>query len=205
MGMLLACTGNLDKVTFSGNDPAGNSIPYPGTPEWTAMPPGSKSAWNLLPYMTDSSTGAAIGESGAIARYFVKKFGLAPDDLKLYATSQQSMEKTGDIHAIISGAHYQADRTAAMDALFAAGSRLHNLLAGLEATFAAGDGPFVGNAATPGDYMLAAGLMQCTFLQPDILDGYPRCKRLHDHVHSMEAAQAYLKTVPYGYFKRTSD
>ena len=91
-----------------------------------------------------------------------------------------------------------------MDALFAAGSRLQKILSGVEATFA-GDGPFVGSAATPGDYMLAAALMQCTFLQADSLDGYPRCKALHDHVQAMEAAQAYLKTVPYPYFKRNSD
>ena len=91
-----------------------------------------------------------------------------------------------------------------MDALFAEGSRLHKLLAGIESTFE-GEGPFVGSAATPGDYMLAGGLFMLTLLEADCLKAYPKCKALCDHVMSLDAAKAYLESVPYNYFKRHND
>lgn len=203
MALMLVGTGNNDKVTWSGNDSAGNPIPYPGTPEWAALPEKTKSPWGLLPSLVDAASGTYIGESGAIGRWLIKKFGLAPDDMKLYATSEQSIETSAAVHAHFSKAHYTPDRTAAMDALFGEGSGLQKTLAGVESIIEGS--PFVGSAATPGDYFLAAALMQCTFLQADSLDKYPKCKALHDHVHSLEAVKAYLATVPYSYFKRNSD
>jgi glutathione S-transferase len=122
----------------------------------------------------------------------------------LYAISEQNIEASAAIHAHFNGAQYAPNRTEAMDALFSEGSRLQKTLAGIEKTFEEGS-VFVGSEATVGDYFLAAGLMQAALLQPDSLDAYPKCKALHDHVHTMDGAKAYLATVPYSYFKRNSD
>jgi len=203
IGMMLVGTGKNDKVTWCVNDDAGNPLPYPGTPEWAAIPAKTKSAWGMLPTLHDEASGTSIGESGAITRWLIKKFGLAPDDMKLYATSEQSIEASQGVHTIFSKAQYSPDRTAAMDALFGDESELQKALAGLESSIEGK--PFVGSAATPGDYFLAAALMMCTFLQADSLAKYPKCKALHDHVHSLKAVKAYLTTVQYPYFKRNSD
>ena len=53
----------------------------------------------MLPSLVDAASGTYIGESGAIGRWLIKKFGLAPDDLKLYATSEQSIETSTAVHA----------------------------------------------------------------------------------------------------------
>ena len=42
--VMLAATGNLDNVELPGTDSAGNPIPYPGTPEWAALPEKTLSA-----------------------------------------------------------------------------------------------------------------------------------------------------------------
>ena len=63
------------------------------------------------------------------------------------------------------------------------------LLVGIESTIEGA--PFVGSAPTPGDYMLAAGLFFCVHLQPDSLDGYPKCK-------------AFIMSVEGTFFKRHS-
>ena len=69
------------------------------------------------------------------------------------------------------------------------------LLVGIESTIEGA--PFVGSAPTPGDYMLAAGLFFCVHLQPDSLDGYPKCKALQDHVVD-------LPVKAFTFFKRHS-
>ena len=209
INFMLAATGNLDKVTLASNAANGEPLPFPGTPEWAALPPQTKSAWNTIPTLVDKASGVYIGESGAIARWLITKFDLAPADLKLRATMEQSIEKCSDLHASIEAAHVAGymppdhDRTGAMDRLFAAGSKLHKLLAGIESTIEGS--PFVGSSATPGDYMLAAGLFFCTHLQPDSLDGYPKCKALHDHVVGIEAVKSFVALVPNTFFKRHSD
>jgi glutathione S-transferase len=205
MALMAAGTGNADNVEFKGSDSAGAAIPYPGTAEWDQVAPQTKSVWGLLPTLVDESSGTYIGESGAITRWLQKKFGVEPDDMKLYALSEQAIEKVGEIHNVLSGAHYSPDRTAAMDALFTAGSKLHKILAGFEKVFADDGTPWMAGTATPGDYMIAGSFMILAWLQPDSLDEFPKCKALHDHVAGMESIKAYLETVPYTYFKRNSD
>ena len=121
----------------------------------------------------------------------------------MFALSEQAVAKALETHGILISAQYAADRTAAMDALFSAGSRLHKHFAGVESVFEGS--PFMGNAATPGDYMFAAACFMCNDLQGDFLDGFPKCKALMEHVFNMESVKAYLATVPYAYFKRNSD
>ena len=209
MNFMLAATGNLDKVELSNTDAEGKPIPFPNTPEWQQLAPKTKSAWNTIPTLTDKATGTHIGESGAIARWLIKRLSLAPDDLKLYASMEQSIEKCSDLHAIIEAAHIAGymppdyDRTGAMDAMFGdKSSKLHKLLAGLESTFEGS--PFVGSAPTPGDYMLAAGLFFCVHLQQDSLDDYPKCKALQDHVVNLPPVKAFIESVEGTFFKRES-
>ena len=45
-------------------------------------------------------------------------------DLKDYGLMQQCVDWVGGFHGMMSAAHYSADRTAAMDALFSDGSKL---------------------------------------------------------------------------------
>lgn len=203
MGVLLGATGNSDKVEFKSEGTNGNPLPFPGTPEWDQLGPKTKSPWGFLPTLTDEASGLFIGEASAIARWLIKRFDLQPEDMKLFGLSEQAIDKVNEIHDMIGGAHYSPDRTAAMDAFFAAGSRLHQVFAGLETVIEGS--PWMGSAATPGDYMLAASCSMINALQGDFLDGYPKCKALMEQVMAMDGVKAYLETVPYPYFKRKSD
>ena len=48
---------------------------------------------NVLPTLTDEASNLFIGESGAIARWLIKKFDLQPDDMKLFGLSEQAVCK----------------------------------------------------------------------------------------------------------------
>ena len=174
--------------------------PYPGTPEWEVASP--KSAWGQLPVLTDTETGATIGESGAIHRYLIKKFGLEPAGLKEYGFMNQSLESASAIHGALGKAHYGAVRKDAMDATFTVGTgSVMKVFAGAEQNFEDGS-VFACAEASPGDYALAAGLQLCVDLQADCLDTFPKLKALHEHVSGMETIKAYNASHAYPYFKR---
>merc|ERR1719181_583723 len=115
IGVMLACTGNLDNVNLSGADSEGKALPYPGTPEWAALPPKTLSPWNVIPTLVDKESGTYIGESGAILRWLLKKLNLQPDDMKLYALSEQSIEVSKSLFMFIESGQYAPNRTEGMD------------------------------------------------------------------------------------------
>ena len=78
---------------------------------------------NQLPVLTDTENDLTLGESGAINRYLIKKFGLEPAALKDYAAMNQSIEAAATMHGVLGKAHYGADRTAAMDAASPTGTK----------------------------------------------------------------------------------
>ena len=190
----LAATGNLDKVELV------TDYPYPGTEGFAKLKNFEhKSAWGQLPFLDDEETGVKIGESMAIIRYLSKKFGDDPSDLATYALYQQCIDWVGGTHNALSGANYSKNKTEAFKILFE--KKMPKSLAGLESTFT-GSGPWFGESATAGDYAVAAALEIIEGLEPGLIANYPNLKALHAKVFAMEKVQAYVKTVPYAYFKR---
>ena len=177
-----------------------DGIPYPGTPEWAGFSP--KSHVGQLPVMQDGDV--TIGQSGAILRYLVKKFGICADiTLPDYAVSEQLIDQAADIHSLLTKAHYSPDRTAAMDAVFADGSGLHKVLAAFEAL--ATDAGFFGSKPTPGDLAFAASLDMIRRLEAEALAKYAKLSALHKAATANEAVAAVNASTPYPYFKRKSD
>jgi len=161
---------------------------------------------NQLPVLTDTENDLTLGESGAINRYLIKKFGLEPAALKDYAAMNQSIEAAATMHGVLGKAHYGADRTAAMDAAFTAETGMvMKKLAGIEKCFDSSDSIFMCSEVNVGDYVLAAALRLCVDLQADCLENFPKTKALHDHVNAMETIVAYNAKHGYPYFKRNSD
>jgi len=193
----LAATGNLDKVELQTN------LPYPGTPEWAALPQGTKSAWGSLPYLKDAENDVEIGESMGILRYLSKRFGTDPVNPADYALMQQAISWVGGTHELLSGAHYSADRTASMNALLADDGKLDKSLRALESTMTTDN--WFGSAPSPGDYAVAAMMDIIHLLEPGFLDRVPKLNALRERVSAIPAVAAYLETVPYPYFKRNSD
>ena len=182
-----------------------NDQSYPGTPEFKAMP--EKSFLGQLPYLTDKETGACIGQTIAIINYCARKFGFEPSDMKDYATSQEMLIVSSEIHGILSAAQYAADgdRAAAFDKLFGGDSKLDKYFKAIEGRI--GESGFTSSAATPGDVAFAA---YCGIIEQ--LDagwiqkaGYTKCLALHASIVANPDVAKYEATVPYPYFKRQND
>jgi len=193
--VFLAATGHLNSVALA------TQYPYPKTPQYAALKKfEQKSAWNCMPFLVDTDTGAKIGESMAIIRYLSRKFGTDPESHADYALYQQCIDWVGGTHDLLSGANYAPKRFDAFNEVFE--TKLPPSLAGLESTFV-GDGPWFGSCASPGDYAVAACLQIIEDLNEGLIARYPKLWRLHAHVFALESVQEYAKTVPHDYFDRT--
>lgn len=198
---MLAGTGTAHKVDLVSD------YPYPGTAEWEALPTDKHvlSSWNQLPFLTDEAESVCVGESMGIHRYLIAKFGLQPQSLSDVALSEQAIELCAGLHNALSKAHYAPDRTFAMDAFFAKGGSKDKLLSGLESSSFKGGGVWLGSEPSPGDWSVGAALDILNQLEPGCFDRYSKLKALHDEIQGTAAVKAYLKTVPYAYFKRNTD
>ena len=199
MQWVLNYFGHAGKVNIK------NDQGYPGTPEFSALP--HKSFLGQLPYLTDKETGAAIGQTIAIINYCAKKFEFEPANLKDYATSQEMLIVSSELHGILSAAHYSpdGDRAAAFDKLFGGDSKLDKYFKAVEARI--GESGFTASAVTPGDVAFAAYCGMIEQLEAGWIQkaGYTKCLALHATVVANADVAKYEETVPYPYFKRQND
>ena len=182
-----------------------NDQGYPGTPEFIAMP--HKSFLGQLPYMTDSETGAAIGQTIGIINYCAKKLGFEPSDFKDYAKSQEMLLLSAEIHGILSKCHYSPDgnRGGAFDALFGGDSKLDKYFKAVEGSI--GESGATCSSMSPGDVAFAAYCGVLEQLEAGWIEksGYAKCLALYQKVIANEDVAKYEATVPYPYFKRQND
>lgn len=182
-----------------------NDQPYPGTPEFAAL--AHKSSLGQLPYMTDSETGARIGQTVAIINYCAKKFGFEASDLKDYATSQELLIMSAEIHGILGKAHYAPDgnRAGAFDVLFGGDSQLDKYFKAVESKI--GESGATCTEISPGDVAFAAYCGIIEQLEAGWIEksGYAKSLALYTKVLENADVTKYEATVPYPYFKRQND
>jgi glutathione S-transferase len=182
-----------------------NDQGYPGTPEFTALE--HKSCLGQLPYMTDSETGACIGQTVAIVNYCAKKFGYEPSNLKDYATSQEMLVIASEIHGILGAAQYAPDgnRAGAFDKLFGGDSQLDKYFKAVEGKI--GESGATCSEVSPGDVAFAAYCGMVEQLEAGWIEksGYAKCLALYKKVLEHADVAKYEATVPYPYFKRQND
>jgi len=181
--------------------------PYPGTPAWDSHP--IKSMNGSLPYLVDETTGAKLGQSLAMCRYFARVFdmynGVSDAD---FAMSEQMIDFSEDFHSKLSAAHYAPDgnRTKAMDDMLVNKQHpkgIHRLLRSAEAQLS--NSGFFTATLLPGDCVYAACLDIANDLEPGILKDYPKSDALRLRFELMEGVQKLKDLGMYEYFKRKSD
>jgi glutathione S-transferase len=205
LGTFLVAEGLADKVQWCHTCTDGKPASYPGTPGWKEMQKnGTTNIWGQFPKMEDAGNGLEMGENNKMITYLAKKYDKQPANLKDYGLSEQALGVSEGLFGIVAGAMYpQETRTASMDAALAADGPVRNSLVAFE-TIITGKRPWMGSAATPGDYAMAAVFAHLVDLEPEILTGLPKCKALHDHVMGLEAVKAYYASVPESYLTRTT-
>ena len=191
---VLGYFGKLDAVEFN------NCSVYPGTPEFAAFQP--KSMLGTLPVMHDGD--ATCGQSAGIIRYLDRKFNLSEGrTLKDVAKSEELIELSCDMHSMMGSAHYGANRTVSMDALFAADGKVAKILGAYDPTILA-SGYFC-ESVTCGDCAFAAALNLLTRLEPECLAAHPNILAFNAAMQANEGIAKVNAMCPYPYFKRKSD
>jgi|TARA_B110000208_G_C11743311_1_gene420736 glutathione S-transferase len=137
--------------------------------------------------------------------YLAHKFNINEGKtLKDIAKSEELIEASCDIHSMLNAAQYGADRTVAMDAIFAAdGGKAHKILSAYEPTVLASG--FFCSAASAGDLAFAAGLNLMVRLEADVLSAYPNIAAMYAQIHANADVAEINARCPYPYFKRNSD
>lgn len=82
----------------------------------------SELPFGQVPYLVDGDI--KIAQSNAIFRYIAKKGNMQGDTDKDFAFSEMLTEEATDLFNMLAAANKSADKAAAFDALFAAGSNL---------------------------------------------------------------------------------
>eukprot|EP00941_MAST-03F_sp_MAST-3F-sp1_P001976 g1976.t1 len=197
LGYVLAVNNLVDKVNWNQSD-----IPYPGTTEWNSFSP--KSYMGQLPQL--SHNGMSMGQSAAIIRYLARIFklydGVSDAD---YAMSEQMIEESTDFHNLLGKAHYAPNRTAAMDAVFAAGGTVERHLKALEGIVGNNGSVYFCSKPLPGDCCVCAALNMLETLEPGVLKGYPKLLQMYTTITSLATVKAWNESHAWPYFKRKSD
>eukprot|EP01099_Mayorella_cantabrigiensis_P007346 TRINITY_DN650_c0_g1_i1.p1 TRINITY_DN650_c0_g1~~TRINITY_DN650_c0_g1_i1.p1 ORF type:complete len:221 (-),score=71.42 TRINITY_DN650_c0_g1_i1:113-739(-) len=164
----------------------------------------SWSPFGQLPLLQIKPAGAekaeVLSQSLAIARYIAKLGGILGDNAFQEARSDELIQAWDDVTNLISKAHYDANRKAAMDTLFA--EKVPAKLKQFEALLH-GETFFADGKVRAGDLAIFAGLDIVLSLQADALDATPKLRHFYDKL----AADPKVKAVTslegvWPYFKR---
>jgi glutathione S-transferase len=173
---------------------AGKELQWNRQPDWPGLKPSTP--FGQLPFLEDGDV--KIAQSGAIARYLGRKFGLQGESDADFGQSEQLIEESQDIFTAIAKANYSPNKAEAYTTAFE--SEIPKHLENLEKLLNGGD-KFT-SSTTTGELAIFGVLNIALDLQADLLAKYPALQAFYNRIAANAGVAAYLAEAVPAYFKR---
>jgi len=172
---------------------AGQPLDWNKQPDWPGLKPSTP--FGQLPYLEDGDV--KLAQSGAIARYLGRKFGLQGESDADFAHSEQLIEESQDIFTALVKANYSPNKAEAYTEAFA--TTIPNHLANLEKLL---NGDRFTSKTTTGELAIFNVINIALDLEAGLLGNFPGLQAFYNRIAANEGVAAYLASGVPAYFKR---
>ena len=172
---------------------AGQELIWNKEPDWPGLKPATP--FGQLPFLEDGDV--KIAQSGAIARYLGRKFGLQGESDADFAQSEQLIEESQDIFTAVAKAQYSPNKAEAYTEAFATEVPKHFEL--LEKLL---QGDKFTSATTTGEIAIFGVINIILDLEAGALANFPGLQAFYNRIAANPGVAAYIAANTPAYFKR---